>query len=76
MNMLNMQLPKMLPAAMSGTACSMELMVVSSSGSDVAAARNNVPTKSPPRRVRTAITSPYAANLSAATTTRPALTKN
>ncbi len=75
MNMLNMQLPKMLPAAMSGTSWLMELMVVSSSGREVAAANSRVPMNMPPRPVRTAITSPYSDSLAAAATVTAALPK-
>ena len=65
---LNMLLPNRLPAARLG-ACSLnELIMVSSSGREVAAANKRTPMNIPPRRVRTATTSPYWASLTAAIT--------
>ncbi len=74
--MLNMLLPKMLPAAKSGTCWLMELMVVNNSGIEVAPASNRVPMNMPPSLLRTAITSPYSANLMATVTIKTALTRN
>jgi len=58
MAMLNMLLPKRLPASRSGAPAEIELMPVRSSGSDVAAEMSMVPTKRPPRPVRTPMASP------------------
>jgi len=73
MNMLNMLLPSMLPAARFGTPWRSELMVVSSSGREVAPASRSVPTNMPPSLVRTAMASPNRASCVAARTITAAL---
>ena len=66
--MLNIFEPNMLPAARPGASTLNELIMVNISGSEVAPANNKTPINIPPRRVRTAMTSPYWASLMAAST--------
>ncbi len=74
--MLNKLLPSKLPAARLGTPCESELTVVRTSGSEVAPASSSTPMNMPPRRVRTAMMSPYLASWVAARTISAALNRN
>ena len=57
-NILIASAPKTLPSAMSGASMMTALMLVISSGSDVATLTRMVPTQSAPQPVRSAISSP------------------